>query len=105
MSLTRQQLQVLEAFREFSAQKGRSPTYRELQVKLGYNSPSSAYNRIQHLIARGYLQKGFGSHNTLREVKHDESSMIVTIFVDQRGTLVDIEAPSHITVQVRRKNG
>lgn len=100
-AVTKAQFPVLEAFRSFSKEHGRSPTYRELAQLTGV-ATSNVYNHVQKLIARGVLAKHpETSRNAIYETKGLEDT-VVNIFLDQRGVLVRVDSPPHIKIMVRR---
>lgn len=99
---TARQTHVLNGFRTFVAREGRAPTYRELAALTGVPYGGAIYNIVQGLIERGHLARGVGHFNYLIEPTPDQVATRVDVLVDQRGVLIKVDAPRHITVTVRR---
>lgn len=55
--LTPRQAEVLAAIREYRAEHGRSPTYRELSRRFGFVSNNGADCHVRALVAKGALRR------------------------------------------------
>jgi hypothetical protein len=49
------QMKVLTYVLDYQLEHGRKPTYPEIAVRFGWNSSSSALNKIYVLLRKGYL--------------------------------------------------
>ncbi|GAC1501985.1 MAG: hypothetical protein NVS1B10_06510 [Candidatus Saccharimonadales bacterium] len=54
---TKKQKQLLSFIESFIAEKGYSPSYREIMVGQGYNSVATVALHVSNLIKRGHLRK------------------------------------------------
>ena len=63
--LTKKQLAVLDYLRDFTDEKGMSPSYREIQAGLGLSSVSAVAEHIDNLVAKGVLKKVPGAARSL----------------------------------------
>lgn len=55
LGLTERQQECLDAIARFILERGMSPTYEELMVKLGYASKSAIQRLVSALAARGHI--------------------------------------------------
>jgi len=66
MNLTPSRLRVLLSIRELYADRGYSPTIREVGQRLGWTSTNHVHNQIGWLKMRGYLAQEPHVNRTLR---------------------------------------
>lgn len=57
MDLTKSQEMVLNAIRTFTAERGYSPSVRDLCEMCGLKSTSSVHARLKSLESKGYLKR------------------------------------------------
>jgi repressor LexA len=55
--LTPRQKEILDFIREFTAEKGFSPTHREICERFGYSSYGTAHKHLKLLEEKGYLHR------------------------------------------------
>jgi SOS-response transcriptional repressor LexA len=60
-SLTGRQRQMLDAIRRHVEEKGAWPSYEELRVEMGWQSPNSVTQVMKSLAQKGYITKQAGS--------------------------------------------
>ena len=75
IKLTKKQLALLDYIRDYTEEKGCSPTYREIQAGLKLNSVSAVAEHIDNLVAKGVINKVPGAARTLEilDYKHEET--------------------------------
>lgn len=73
--LTRRQGEALEIIKSFVANNGYPPTVRELADQLGLQSSSTAFNLLEQLVRKGFINKGPGPR-TLRVIKENEGGKL-----------------------------
>ncbi len=66
---TKKQKELLSFIEEFIAEKGYSPSYREIMQGLKYTSVATVSLHVNNLIKRGHLQKRDRSARSLEVVK------------------------------------
>ncbi|MBQ4899337.1 MarR family transcriptional regulator [Paenibacillus sp. Marseille-P2973] len=59
-TLTQRQSEALEIIKSFVAQNGYPPSIRELADQLGLQSSSTAFNLLDQLVRKGFINKGPG---------------------------------------------
>ena len=55
--LTERQKQILDFIRQFSREKGVSPTHREIRDRFGYSSYGTVHKHLKLLEQKGYLKR------------------------------------------------
>ena len=75
VKLTKKQLAVLDFIRDFTEERGVSPSYREIMEGLGLTSVSAVAEHIDNLVAKGALLKTPGEARSLEilDYKHTET--------------------------------
>ena len=75
IKLTKKQLAVLDYLKDFTEEKGYSPSYREIQAGLGLSSVSAVAEHIDNLVQKGVLRKVPGAARSLEvlDYKHEET--------------------------------
>ncbi len=75
VKLTKKQLAVLDFLRDFTDEKGYSPSYREIQAGLGLSSVSAVAEHIDNLVNKGVLKRAPGEARSLEilNYKHEET--------------------------------
>jgi SOS-response transcriptional repressor LexA len=75
VKLTKKQLAVLDFLRDFTEEKGCSPSYREMMVGLGLSSVSAVAEHVENLVGKGVLKKVPGAARSLEilDYKHEET--------------------------------
>lgn len=71
---TKKQKELLEFIEAFIAQRGYSPSYREIMKALNYSSVATVALHVNNLIRRGHLQKRDHSARSLEVVKPEITS-------------------------------
>ncbi|MBQ6409931.1 hypothetical protein IJI18_01585 [Candidatus Saccharibacteria bacterium] len=73
--LTKKQLAVLEFIRDFTEERGVSPSYREIMEGLGLTSVSAVAEHIDNLVSKGALLKTPGEARSLEilDYQHTET--------------------------------
>lgn len=59
-TLSQRQIAALEFIKSFITRNGYPPTVRELADHMGYSSTSTAFNLLETLVRKGYVEKGPG---------------------------------------------
>ncbi len=75
---TKKQQETLEFIRNFIAEHGYSPSYREIMTGMNYTSVATAALHVNNLIKRGHLQKRDHSARSLEPVEQVGESKIST---------------------------
>lgn len=57
-SLTKKQSEVFGFIKKFTSEEGYAPSYREIAEFFELSSPATAYQHVQALIEKGYLESG-----------------------------------------------
>ena len=87
---TKKQQELLLFIREFIAEHGYSPSYREIMRGCNYTSVATVALHVQSLIARGHLVKRGRSARSLEVTNvHVESVLEADISADESKWLVD----------------
>lgn len=75
LKLTKKQLAVLDFLKDFTEEKGYSPSYREIQAGLGLSSVSAVAEHIDNLVNKGVLKKVPGAARSLEilDYRHEET--------------------------------
>ncbi len=75
VKLTKKQLAVLDFLRDFTEEKGYSPSYREMMGGLGLSSVSAVAEHVENLVGKGVLKKVPGAARSLEilDYKHEET--------------------------------
>lgn len=75
IKLTKKQLAVLDFLRDFTDERGISPTYREIMNGLGLSSVSAVAEHIDNLVKKGVLKKVPGAARSLEvlDYKHEDT--------------------------------
>lgn len=60
------QQRILDFIKSEIEDKGYPPTIREIQIEVGYNSPSSVHWHLNDLEKRGYIQRAKRSPRALK---------------------------------------
>ncbi len=75
---TKKQRELLAFIEQFIAQKGYSPSYREIMSACEYTSVATVALHVNSLIKRGHLRKRDYSARSLEVVNQDSKSKIST---------------------------
>ena len=75
---TKKQKELLNFIEKFIAERGYSPSYREIKDGLGYNSVATVSLHINNLIKRGHLRKRDHSARSLEVASADETDKITS---------------------------
>lgn len=78
VKLTKKQLAVLDFLRDFTDEKGFSPSYREIMEGLGLSSVSAVAEHVDNLVKKGVLKKIPGAARSLEilDYKHEETVVL-----------------------------
>lgn len=63
--LTKRQLAVLQFIRTFVERESRSPTLKEIADGVGSSAVSTIHKHVQHLMAKGFLDRSHGRGNNI----------------------------------------
>lgn len=98
---TKKQRLLLEFISEYIAQRGYSPSYREIMKGCGYSSVATVALHVNNLIKRGHLQKRNRSARSLEVVADDVEKPFYTnqVKVADEKWLVDIIDSRFITCE------
>ena len=90
IKLTKKQLAVLDFLRDFTDEKGYSPSYREIMSGLGLSSVSAVAEHVDNLVKKGVLKKVPGAARSLEilDYKHEET---VNLFQEKLITCTESE--------------
>ncbi len=75
---TKKQKELLEFIEKFIAEKGYSPSYREVMNGLNYNSVATVSLHINNLIKRGHLIKRDHSARSLELANPSQAAKVTT---------------------------
>lgn len=75
---TKKQKELLSFIEKFIAERGYSPSYREIMTGLDYNSVATVALHVNNLITRSHLRKRNHSARSLEVVTKSERTKIVT---------------------------
>ena len=76
--LTKKQKEVLDFIKEYTADRGFAPSYREIAQNLGVSSPSTIHQHVQALCEKGVLEAGDdGCARSLEVVTEDKKESSV----------------------------
>jgi len=78
MRPTKKQRELLSFIETFIAEKGYSPSYREIMTGLSYNSVATVSLHVNNLIKRGQLRKRDHSARSLELSTADEATKITS---------------------------
>jgi repressor LexA len=67
--LTERQKQILDFIAEFQAEKGISPTHREIRDHFGYSSFGTVYKHLQLLQKKGFLHRDWNQKRGLELIR------------------------------------
>lgn len=75
IKLTKKQLAVLDFLRDFTDERGISPTYREIMNGLGLSSVSAVAEHVDNLVKKGVVKRVPGAARSLEvlDYKHEET--------------------------------
>lgn len=85
-TLTARQTEALEFIESFIAQKGYSPSVRELAAGIRYKSSSTAAGMLERLEKKGYISCGDGPR-TIRVMKSNRPDVANGVLEEMRGLL------------------
>lgn len=71
-NLTKRQLAVLKFIQQFLAERGCSPTLKEIARGVGSNAVSTIHKHVQHLVDKGLLDRSHGAGNNIVVVEESE---------------------------------
>jgi repressor LexA len=71
--LTERQAQILDFIQTFSADKGFSPTHREICERFGYSSYGTVHKHLKLLEKKGFLRRDWNQKRGVELVKRGES--------------------------------
>ena len=93
IKLTKKQALVYNFIKEFVAEHGYSPSYRDIASGIGLSSPASVAEHVDHLIALGALRKVPGTARSLEVIDIDfpETTSLFRIRLEQLTSEEDIE--------------
>src|SRR3954452_3663159 len=84
--LSKKELEAIRYIQGSFARQGRAPSVREIQRALGYRSPRSASDILQHLAERGILQRRSDGRLQLLKSPDGDQSHARTVEVPLVGT-------------------
>ena len=99
---TKKQKELLEFIEKFIAEKGYSPSYREVMNGLNYNSVATVSLHINNLIKRGHLIKRDHSARSLELANPSQATKITTNTVSDSEEKWLIKKVDHFFKQVEQ---
>lgn len=98
--LTKKQEDVLNVVKKYIADKGYSPTVREICNELNLNSPATVFVHIKHLINKGYINQTKSKFRTIElnvpnEYEEKEKDVVSVPLLGRVAAGNPIEAISH----------
>ncbi|MEI7838556.1 MAG: hypothetical protein WCI37_02100 [bacterium] len=99
---TKKQKELLEFIEKFIAEKGYSPSYREIMNGLSYNSVATVSLHINNLIKRGHLIKRDHSARSLELANPTHSASVSTNTVNPSEEKWLIKKIDHFFKQVEQ---
>lgn len=70
-TLTKKQKQLLDFIRQFSAEYGYAPTFREIMDGLNYHSVATVAQHVENLVSKGFILKRHNEARSLQLVESD----------------------------------
>jgi len=99
---TKKQKELLEFIEKFIAEKGYSPSYREVMNGLNYNSVATVSLHINNLIKRGHLLKRDHSARSLELANPSQTAKVTTNTVSDSEEKWLIKKIDHFFKQVEQ---
>ncbi len=93
MSPTKKQAQVLTFIKQFVRTEGYAPSYREIAENFGLSSPATAYQHVQALVEKGFLESGETGLARSIEIVEPEHGFDVRVAVLPLAGLITAGAP------------
>ena len=98
--LTDRQREMLEFIKQYIAEKGYPPTYREIGVALGVD-PGAIYQKVIALEKRGYLRLKPGKPRTLEVIEMSIATADIPEVDVQKGDYLHIKNGSMLVAITR----
>jgi len=76
LSLTRRQREIYDYVRDFVAERGYSPSLKEIGSYFGLSSVATVHKHIHHLVEKGYLQKSWNHSRSVEPTAQDEGNAL-----------------------------
>lgn len=92
-TLTKKQSAVYDFIKKFVASEGYAPSYREIAEYFELSSPATAYQHVQALIDKGYLECGTGGIARSIEVIEQEETFSPEVAVLPLAGMITAGAP------------
>ncbi|NNL85975.1 MAG: transcriptional repressor LexA [Myxococcales bacterium] len=68
MALTRRQHEIFDYIRDFVADRGYSPSLKEVGEHFGLSSVATVHKHIHHLVEKGYLRKSWNHSRSVEPI-------------------------------------
>ena len=68
MALTRRQHEIFDYIRDFVADRGYSPSLKEIGEHFGLSSVATVHKHIHHLVEKGYLRKSWNHSRSVEPI-------------------------------------
>jgi len=68
VALTRRQREIYDFIREFVADKGYSPSLKEIGAGFGISSVATVHKHVQHLVEKGLLRKAWNRSRSVEPI-------------------------------------
>ena len=88
MKLTKKQKLIFDFISDYVAERGFSPSYREIAAGLGLKSPASVAEHVDHLVAMGALRRTPGAARALEvvDISFPETTVLIKSKLDTVST-------------------
>ena len=105
MRPTKKQKELLNYIRDFIAEHGYSPSYREIMTGLNYTSVATVSLHVGNLIKRGHLRKRDRSARSLEVVETAEVSKVTSNHIAPGEEKWLVEKVEHAFQQIENLGG
>ena len=82
MALTRRQREIYDFIREFVADKGYSPSLKEIGEGFGISSVATVHKHVQHLVEKGLLRKAWNRSRSVEPIEAIEDVETIEVPLD-----------------------
>ena len=76
VALTRRQREIYDFIREFVADKGYSPSLKEIGEGFGISSVATVHKHVQHLVEKGLLRKAWNRSRSVEPIEAATSGSV-----------------------------
>jgi repressor LexA len=76
VALTRRQREIYDFIREFVADKGYSPSLKEIGEGFGISSVATVHKHVQHLVEKGMLRKAWNRSRSVEPIEAEPAGSV-----------------------------